>query len=282
MQTISHTFPGGAEICAYLHEGDESMPASLRCEHPAVIIFPGGAYAFTSPREADPVALAFLSMGYQTFIVRYRTGEQAGGKRPLEDAARSIAWVRAHSAKWYIDPEKIVVLGFSAGGHLAASLGVHWNDAEIAARLELSPNEARAALRPNAMVLCYPVITASEHAHSDSIRRVSAHCKEDVSYWALEQHVTPDTPPAFLWHTVADPAVPVENSLLMASALHRAGVPCEVHLFERGGHGMSVCTPEVNTPNAEAAEWVSLCRAWLCLHFGEPGGMGCRFSAQQA
>ena len=167
MQTISHTFPGGAEICAYLHEGDESMPASLRCEHPAVIIFPGGAYAFTSPREADPVALAFLSMGYQTFIVRYRTGEQAGGKRPLEDAARSIAWVRAHSAEWYIDPEKIAVLGFSAGGHLAASLGVHWNDAEIAARLGLSPNEARAALRPNAMLPgdhCVRACTFRQHS----------------------------------------------------------------------------------------------------------------------
>ena len=94
MQVISHTFPGGAELCAYLHEADESMPASLRCEQPAVIIFPGGGYAFTSPREADPVALAFLSMGYQTFILRYRTGESAGAKQPLEDAARSIAFVR--------------------------------------------------------------------------------------------------------------------------------------------------------------------------------------------
>lgn len=281
MQVISHTFPGGAEIRAYLHEADESMPASLCRNHGAVIIFPGGGYALTSPREADPVALAFLSMGYQTFILHYRTGEQAGAKRPLEDAARSIAFVRAHSAEWYIDPQKIAVLGFSAGGHLAASLGVHWNDTEIAARLGLSPHEARAALRPDAMVLCYPVITASEHAHSDSIRRVSTNCEEDVSYWALEQHVTPDTPPTFLWHTMADASVPVENTMLMASALHRAGVPCEVHLFERGGHGMSVCTPEVNTPNAEAAEWVPLCRAWLCLHFGEPGGMGCRFAAPQ-
>ena len=70
-------------------------------------------------------------------------------------------------------------------------------------------------------------------------------------------------------------------SVRSSNALHRAGVPCEMHLFERGGHGMSVCTPEVNTPNAEAAEWVGLCRAWLCLHFGEPGGMGCRFPAQQ-
>ena len=116
MQVISHTFPGGAELCAYLHEADESMPASLRCEQPAVIIFPGGGYAFTSPREADPVALAFLSMGYQTFILRYRTGESAGAKQPLEDAARSIAFVREHSAEWHIDPEKIAVLGFSTGG----------------------------------------------------------------------------------------------------------------------------------------------------------------------
>ena len=128
-----------------------------------------------------------------------------------------------------MDKHKIVVCGFSAGGHLAASLGVHWNDPDIMRRCEVKDAQM---LRPDAMILGYPVITAGIFAHRESIQRVSQDCHEDECYWSLETQVTEQTPPAFLWHTMNDPAVPIENSFLFAEQLHQAGVDCECHFLK--------------------------------------------------
>ena len=165
-----------------------------------------------------------------------------------------------------MDPERVAVCGFSAGGHLAASLGTLWNDEEFLRHYDNHGGQNR----PNAMVLCYPVITADEFAHEGSIRNVSG-CQPGTpgyEYFSLDKHVSQDTCPAFLWHTMEDDCVPVENSLKMLAALHNAGVPAEAHFFPHGGHGMSVCTQETGSPDPYNARWMDLCLDWLDNTFG--------------
>ena len=137
MKSFVHTLPGGATLQAYLHEEICGSDGQLWGPRPAVILCPGGGYAFTSPREADPPAFLFLNMGLQVFILHYRVGEQAGKLQPMEDLARSILLVRERCSEWEIDPDRVAVMGFSAGAHLACSLGVHWDDEELARRCEV-------------------------------------------------------------------------------------------------------------------------------------------------
>ena len=162
-----------------------------------------------------------------------------------------------------------LVCGFSAGGHLAASLGVHWDDPALAERCGV---QDASVLRPDAMVLGYPVITAGQYAHRNSIVNVSRASGEPEQYWSLEENVSEKTPPTFLWHTMTDNSVPVENSLLFVQQLHRYGVACECHLFESGRHGMSVATREVDAASRAVHAWVGLCQTWLSARFGPLGG----------
>lgn len=250
-------------LTALLHEKSNEMK-NAAAERLAVILCPGGAYSFCSDRECDPPAIAFLNMGCQVFVLRYSVEPYAGNKRPLQEVAASVKIVRERADRWQVDKHKIVVCGFSAGGHLAASLGVHWNDPDIMRRCEVKDAQM---LRPDAMILGYPVITAGIFAHRESIQRVSQDCHEDECYWSLETQVTEQTQPAFLWHTMNDPAVPIENSFLFAEQLHQAGVDCECHFFENGPHGMSIATEEVGTPSKRVHQWVSLCQSWLAEKF---------------
>ena len=148
---------------------------------------------------------------------------------------------------------------------MAASLGVHWNDPVITAACDVTESSL---LRPNAMILGYPVITAYQFAHQGSIETVSADCSEPLDYWSLERCVTPQTPPTFLWHTMNDPCVPMENSLLFAQALHATNVPAECHIFPGGPHGMTTCTQEVDTPSVHTRQWLIVCEMWLKELFG--------------
>lgn len=270
METLKHALPSGAMLTAYLHGSSPEMPWPVCKARPAVIICPGGAYRFTSAREQDPPAAVFLNMGLQVFVLEYSVGEKAGGKLLLEELARSVLYVRRHSAQWQIDPDKLLLLGFSAGGHLAASLGVHWDDPEILARCGLENGKA---IRPDGLILAYPVITTGEYAHRESCNTVTAGSTEPMEYWSLETQVTDKVPPVFIWQTAQDKSVPVQNSYLFVGALLRAGVPCEYHMFARGQHGISVCTSEVGTPSASVKQWIPLCRMWIEEQFGELGGM---------
>lgn len=268
---ILETFPitEHASLQAYLHSPSPEIQSETACLRPAVIICPGGAYEFRSDREADAPALAFLNMGLQVFVLHYTTGKDAGNKNPLTQLAASIQLVRENAQRWQIHPHKILVCGFSAGGHLAASMGVHWNDPEIMRRCGA---QSAAQLRPDGLVLCYPVIHAGAYAHETSIENVSRNCPEPREYWSLETQVTAQTPPAFLWHTMTDDVVPVENSFLFARQLHQNGVPCEAHFFEQGAHGMSTATQEVDTASRAIHSWLSLCQTWLSNRFGPLGG----------
>lgn len=232
---------------------------------PVVLICPGGAYAHTSDREAEPIALALCARGFHTGVVRYPCAP-ARFPAALCALARAVAWMRANAKSFYADASRIAVCGFSAGGHLAGSLGAFWNAPFLAEETGLSPHE----MRPDRVVLCYPVVTGGAFAHKRSIDNLlgedaGAARRAEVS---LEQQVTGDFPPTFLWHTCTDPAVPVENSLLLLTALRRAGVPLEAHLYSVGGHGLALASRltenrEGKGTQPECAGWMDLAAAWL-------------------
>ncbi|MDD6040285.1 MAG: alpha/beta hydrolase [Clostridia bacterium] len=242
------------------HVSKEVVPNPVR---PAVVICPGGAYQFCSEREAEPIALRFVMHGFNAFVVWYREkAEQERFPKPQQDAASAVACVRANAEKWHTDPNRIAILGFSAGGHLAGSLGVLWHRAELWQPLGLTPEQ----VKPNALVLCYPVISGGKDAHRGSFENLtgSGNPAEHERY-SLEKLVTENCPPAFLWHTFEDDAVPVQNSLLMAQALAEHKVPTELHIFPHGRHGSSLCSELTGGEHIipEAQQWPELAARFL-------------------
>lgn len=261
-----HFLPSGAENCtvdAYLQTGGLS-PEMAERELPAVVICPGGAYQMLSDREGEPVAKEFFRAGYHVFILRYTLGSDAVDFKPLCQLAATVAHIRKHAQQWLLDENKIAVCGFSAGGHLAASLGTLCREEKF-----LKVWKRNDYIRPDAMILGYPVITADEYAHEESIETVSGGKVGSAAYawFGLDRHVDGQTPPTFLWHTAADEAVPVENSLHFAAALSAAKVPFELHILPEGRHGMSVCTREVGSEDAYNGRWVEWSIAWLNRQF---------------
>ena len=230
---------------------------------PAVVICPGGGYHFCSEREAEPIALRFLMHGFNTFVIWYREKKaEELFPKPQQDAAAAVAHVRAHAEEYHTDPDRIAILGFSAGGHLAGSLGVLWHKAELWQPMNLTPEQ----VKPNALVLCYPVISGGKDAHRGSYENLSGSLDlADHEAYSLEKLVTPNCPPAFLWHTFEDRSVPVQNSLLMASALAENKVLTELHIYPHGGHGASLCS-ELTGENhviPEAQQWPELAARFL-------------------
>lgn len=209
-------------------------------ERPAMVVAPGGAYCFVAPSEGGPVAESFYEAGYNAFVLTYTVnplGSAPLGMRPLRDLSRAVRFVRRNAAGFHIDPDRLAVCGFSAGGHLSASLCVHWPDVQ-----DPDPAYASFSNRPNAAILSYPVITAGEYAHRGSFENLLGPeaSPEDLAYMSLENHVGPHTPPCFLWQTAEDGAVPVENSYLFAQACRAAGVDFAHHVFTKGQHGLSL------------------------------------------
>lgn len=256
----------GAVLTGYLHEYMPEVPD--RTLRPAIIFCPGGGYEILSDREADPPAFDFFAKGFQTFILHYSLKEKAAGRNPLREASQAVKLVRKRSEEWLVRKNQIVMAGFSAGAHVAGSLGVHFAEVFDCGKMEEGCD--RESNRPDALLLCYPVITAGKFAHRGSIERVSGTTQigEKQNFWSLENYVTKDTPPTFLWHTMSDQTVPVENSILFLQALRKYQIPCECHLFAEGVHGSSTCRKEVRTVNPECAVWVDLAAAWIEKLFG--------------
>jgi len=231
----------------------------------AIIICPGGGYGHLSKREAEPVALQFLAKGYHAFVVKYSLSP-IRHPQPLLDVAKAIQVVRENAEEWYVDPDKIIVLGFSAGGHVAGSIAVYWNDKLIQEKLKVDAEQ----IKPNGSILCYPVITAGEFAHQGSVNNLLGEnadhkAKDDMS---LEKQVGKHTPPTFIWHTITDASVPVENSLLYINALQKHKVPFEAHLYDKGVHGLALATEETCDGRDELidfhiASWIHQASEWV-------------------
>ena len=237
----------GAELCL-LEPVEEAKGMVLIC--------PGGSYAHISPREGLPVANALKTYGWECAILHYSCYEEEKGEPlgllPLQQLGEAVGYIRSMRPGM-----PVVVCGFSAGGHLAASLGVHWKTLSLP--------------KPDALVLCYPVISAGKYAHRLSFSHLAV--EKEQAFFSLELHVGGHVPPTFLWHTVADEAVPVQNSLLFAGALAKADVPFELHLFQEGEHGLSLATAEVADErhgiDAHVAQWLLLCAQWLNIQVKE-------------
>jgi len=265
------------EVCLTTYVMD-AIPGMIGGEvRPAVVVCPGGGYRFLSPREAENMAIWFTAQGFHAFVLEYSIAPDSGyqeakkilGKEPLMDLSWAVSTIREHAQEWNVDPDKIAIMGSSAGGHLAVTLGVFWNDPEIVETLGIREGSNR----PNALILNYTPVVSNERLHPGSYRKIYGDDKTEEEYAALslERYVGDHTPPCFMWHTVEDEKVPVEHPLLFALALRRHNIPFEVHVFEKGKHGLSTCQADVaGSPegiNPDVGKWKELCLNFLRRHF---------------
>lgn len=233
--------------------GDQAAPsivhypcAGAKC---AVLVCPGGGYTHKAAHEGGPIAEMFNRAGIAAAVLDYRVNP-CPHEAPLTDAQRAIRTLRA------IGYEKVGILGFSAGGNLACNAAVHFDAGDA----ESADPVARQSCRPDALISCYSVVSLTQHTHVGSLCQLLGERSGDFKlqrYYSAERHVDENTPPAFIWHTAEDGSVPVENSISLAAAYSRAGVPFELHIFPEGRHGIGLAQ------GYSAEIWPQLCCAWL-------------------
>ncbi len=241
---------------------DETMGRNDR-KRPCLVICPGGGYGGCSPREAEPIALNFIPEGFNAFVLWYTCAPKRFPTQVREVAA-VMELIYKNAEEWHCDTEKITISGFSAGGHLAAHYSTSFDCAEIR---EVFP-ESKA---PNGSLLCYPVISAVEgKCHSGSFNNLIGHyplTEEEMQKFSLENAVKDNTPPAFIWHTAEDDAVPVYSSIMYANALSEHKIPYELHIFPKGWHGIATSDRETMTATdgfiAYNHAWIEEAKKWL-------------------
>ncbi|MCR5250189.1 MAG: alpha/beta hydrolase [Lachnospiraceae bacterium] len=266
--------PGpGAELTTYLLSKSPEIDGAPK---PLILMCPGGGYAYTSDREAEPIALCFNSMGYHAAVLRYSC---APAKFPtaVSEAALAFALIRKNAKKWNVDTSRIFIQGCSSGGHLAFSYAVFYAEEELLKLTGLTAAEAR----PAGVILSYPVITSGKYAHRGSFEVLTGkpyeEAKKDPLFkkLSLETQVKADTPPVFVWHTWPDGCVPVENTLLLLDALAKKKVSAEAHIFPVGEHGLGLCNEVTMTPGEhygiqpECEQWIRLAGEWLKRQCGK-------------
>ena len=276
---------------------------------PVVIICPGGGYHYLSDREATPIALQYVAAGFHAIVLHYGVNEFAVMPGPLKDLADAVSYVRRHSKEWLVNPDQVFVSGFSAGAHVAASLGVFWNNA-----LQL-PDYADCPelIRPNGMILGYPVLDLASSTNRLDIGTTpdmkitdisydmihpnmpleqifvmdkrekryfvdfevamnayifgGPYTKENEKFYSLQNQVSIDTPPTFIWHTAQDNLILPANALKFVTALEKFHIPYELHIFGEGGHGLALGTKTTARDDSQIVEavqpWMDLAIAWL-------------------
>ncbi len=232
-------------------------PSTARAVRTAVIVCPGGGYQnLAMGHEGQDVARWLNSIGVTAFVLKYRLGPKYHHPAELMDAQRAIRTVRAKAAEYRVEPDRIGIMGFSAGGHLASTAGTHFDSGNSAAADAID----RVSSRPDFLILGYPVISFTSHMHRGSMRMLLGDQPDPklVENLSNELQVTAQTPPTFLFHTTTDQAVPVENSIMFYMALRKAGVPAEMHIYEQGPHGVGLA------PTDEAlSSWPARLADWL-------------------
>ena len=267
--TINFTEDGRVNLVTYLHEkicNGKELP-----KKPAIIILPGGAYAFLSDTEAEPVALTFMEEGYQAFVLNYSVGEYSEFPNPLDDVSRAIWMIREHAEEWGVDADAIVLMGFSAGSGIAALSATQWNTPGLAERLHIPEG----GNKPNAVVLGYGGNLTEDFFDKveiipDNLGKIVHDKTPQLNY---VNYVGPHVPPLFIWHCRGDKLVPSEAPAYMALAMEKYRLPYEMHVFQFGAHGISVAnqlTPTVAKEfrDSSAAMWVPLCVRWMEQLFG--------------
>lgn len=224
-------------LTTYILDSSKEMPNMAK--RPAVLVIPGGGYSMCSDREAEPIAMAFAAQGYNTFVLRYTVGADKNFEMALHDAETALEMIYNRADEWNVLKDKVAVIGFSAGGHLAAALST------------------MGKVRPSACLLGYPCI----------IEEISEILAFPVP--GLDKEVDEKTPPTFIFASSRDNVVPIKNSIKYAAALAEHKVPFEIHIFEHGWHGFSLCTPHVCAApesvveNKHASQWIKMCIDWL-------------------
>jgi acetyl esterase/lipase len=252
-----------ARLSLYILDNSEEM--DIHQKRPIIIVCPGGGYEMTSDREAESIAMKYLGMNYHACVLRYSLTPNRFPQALLE-LGTVIKYLNEKKEAYNIDTDNIFINGFSAGGHLGASYGVLWNKDFVSDYVKIEKEK----LKPKGLILGYPVITAdTTYMHSGSFENLLGEDYENKKdELSLENQVSEDTPPTFLWHTANDNVVPVENSLLFATALSRYKIPFELHIYPRGEHGLALAnetTAGINKQyfQEECQNWIELVAVWL-------------------
>lgn len=262
-----HEFSADVTVECYVHERYDEITKRKR---PVMVVFPGGGYEFTSRREAESIAVAYYSRGYNAYVCNYTVGSgRCRRNNPLLDAAAAVKYARDMAEEHNNDTDRVAVVGFSAGGHLAGFIATSFTEKWLSDALETDTE----SIRVNAAVLCYPVVTGGIYAHRGSFNALLGADADEkaISDASLENRITEACPPMFIWTTVTDDAVPAQNSLLLAKSLADKKIPYELHIFPHGRHGLALAdwqsAPDWDTDRVyildDVAEWMEMSSKWL-------------------
>lgn len=233
---------------------------------PAMIVVPGGGYCFWSFREGEPVLLQYMAKGYVGCLLDYSITPESYPTQ-LFEGLMAVMYLRENAEELHIDKEHICAIGFSAGGHLCGTMATLFDDEIV--KKEFGERAENARL--DAVILSYPVISSGACSHLGSIKNVTGGNTDLYEKVSVEKQVKANSVPAFIWSTQADDCVPIENSILIADAYIKAKVPMQLHIFEKGVHGLSIATNETSVrtdddrTDSNVAQWVDLTLSWLTL-----------------
>ena len=273
-KSIQFTEDGRVRLRTYIHDQSTQKDFQIK-KRPAVIIMAGGAYSYLSDTEAEPVAITFLKEGFNTFILDYSVGEYCTYPEILEEVSKAILEVRRNAEEWHINPDAIVLMGFSAGACLAAMSATQWNTEGLAERLGAEKEE----IKPNAAVIGYApwdnrTIQNDPVYYNPECAKIAKDCTPELNFI---EYVGEHVPPLFIWNNRFDQYVPPINQPMVAEKLIKYGIPFEMHIFQGGEHGMSVCNnlssyddeaKKLNEENPNVALWVPMCTNWINSLFG--------------
>jgi len=257
-------WPGGAPDALGTSSNDiptltAYLPDPTKATGAAMVVCPGGGYARLAPHEGNDYALWLNQHGITCFVLKYRLGTD-GYRHPvmLHDGARAVRWVRAHAQDFKVDPHRVGIIGSSAGGHLASTLLTHFDNGDASAADAVD----RESSRPDLGILCYAVISMGKYTHEGSRNNLlgTNASPELVEQLSNELQVTTNTPPCFLWCTYEDKTVPMENTMMFAEALRKNHVPFDLHIYEKGRHGIGL---KDKPPFEHPHPWAADCLFWL-------------------